>query len=175
MWGAFGCGVAIAGISATTQGATCGTGYDQAAALLNGHPIATHGFNITKLAAAVASYFADIPGGNRRGARRTPVAAHRRPDRRTRAGAGVDSGLPGRADHRQRDRHRHGDGLQPEHDAPPAGGGLAGIVRGPAIQPAAGLPRGFAKLPPRSAERGGDGIGASRARLRRLALIEQIA
>lgn len=63
MWVAFGCGVAIAGISATTQGATCGTGYDQAAALLNGHPIATHGFNITKLAAAVASYFADIPGG----------------------------------------------------------------------------------------------------------------
>ncbi|CAD14672.1 probable signal peptide protein [Ralstonia pseudosolanacearum GMI1000] len=52
MWVAFGCGVAIAGISATTQGATCGTGYDQAAALLNGHPIATHGFNITKLAAA---------------------------------------------------------------------------------------------------------------------------
>ncbi|MEZ0191048.1 chloride channel protein [Ralstonia solanacearum] len=63
VWVAFGCGVVIACIGAATHGDTYGTGYDQAAALLNGHPIATHGFGIAKLAATVASYFAGIPGG----------------------------------------------------------------------------------------------------------------
>ncbi|CAH0447807.1 Voltage-gated ClC-type chloride channel ClcB [Ralstonia syzygii subsp. syzygii] len=63
VWMAFSCGVVIACIGAATHGDTYGTGYDQAAALLNGHPIATHEFGIAKLAATVASYFAGIPGG----------------------------------------------------------------------------------------------------------------
>ncbi|CAJ0793114.1 H(+)/Cl(-) exchange transporter ClcA [Ralstonia condita] len=63
VWTAFGCGVVIACIGAATQGDTYGTGYTQVAALLNGHPIETHWFGVSKLVATVASYFAGIPGG----------------------------------------------------------------------------------------------------------------
>ncbi|WP_316681853.1 chloride channel protein [Ralstonia flaminis] len=63
VWTAFGCGVVLACIGASTHGDTYGTGYEQVAALLNGHPIETHWFGVSKLAATVASYFAGIPGG----------------------------------------------------------------------------------------------------------------
>ncbi|CAJ0680755.1 H(+)/Cl(-) exchange transporter ClcA [Ralstonia mannitolilytica] len=63
VWTAFGCGVLIACIGAATHGDTYGTGYEQAAALLNGQPIETHWFGVAKLAATVVSYFAGIPGG----------------------------------------------------------------------------------------------------------------
>nr|WP_296224404.1 chloride channel protein [Ralstonia sp. UBA689] len=63
VWTSFGCGIVIACIGAATHGDTYGTGYSQADALLNGHPIETHWFGVSKLAATVASYFAGIPGG----------------------------------------------------------------------------------------------------------------
>ncbi|WP_439683698.1 Chloride channel protein [Cupriavidus oxalaticus] len=63
VWVAFGCGLVVAGLGVATAGATFGTGYDQAAALINGESHATLWFGIAKLVATVVSYFAGIPGG----------------------------------------------------------------------------------------------------------------
>lgn len=60
---AAGCGLLVALLGMVAGGSTYGTGYDQAAALLNGQPGPGLGFGIAKLGATVASYFAGIPGG----------------------------------------------------------------------------------------------------------------
>ncbi|GAB7544223.1 chloride channel protein [Cupriavidus sp. 8B] len=60
---AFLCGLVAAVIGWSTGGATFGTGYEQAAGLINGEPHATLWFGVAKLAATVVSYFAGIPGG----------------------------------------------------------------------------------------------------------------
>jgi len=60
---AFVCGLVVAVIGWATGGATFGTGYEQAAALINGESHATLWFGLAKLAATVVSYFAGIPGG----------------------------------------------------------------------------------------------------------------
>ncbi|WP_293776063.1 chloride channel protein [uncultured Oxalicibacterium sp.] len=60
---AFVCGVLVALLGLLTAGATYGTGYEQSAALLNGHPLDTALFGIAKLGATILSYFAGIPGG----------------------------------------------------------------------------------------------------------------
>ena len=60
---AFGCGVVVALLGWFTAGATYGTGYTQAAALLNGYPLDTAWFGAAKWVATIASYFAGIPGG----------------------------------------------------------------------------------------------------------------
>lgn len=63
VWSAFGCGVGLAVVCLLTHGATFGTGYDQAAALLNGHPSSSPFFGVAKFVTTVLSYFAGIPGG----------------------------------------------------------------------------------------------------------------
>ncbi|RAS02453.1 chloride channel protein [Cupriavidus alkaliphilus] len=63
VWTAFGCGLVVAIIGWATAGATFGTGYEQAAALINGESHATLWFGLAKLVATVVSYFAGIPGG----------------------------------------------------------------------------------------------------------------
>ena len=63
IWVAFGCGLVVAMLGWATAGATFGTGYEQAAALINGESHATLWFGLAKLAATVVSYFAGIPGG----------------------------------------------------------------------------------------------------------------
>ena len=60
---AFACGVVVALLGWFTAGATYGTGYTQAAALLNGHPLNTLWFGAAKWLATIVSYFAGIPGG----------------------------------------------------------------------------------------------------------------
>ncbi|KDP83497.1 chloride channel protein [Cupriavidus basilensis] len=60
---AFLCGLVAAVIGWSTGGATFGTGYEQAAGLINGEPHSTLWFGIAKLVATVVSYFAGIPGG----------------------------------------------------------------------------------------------------------------
>lgn len=60
---AFGCGVVAAILGWITGGATFGTGYEQAAGLLNGQPITAQSFGLAKLVATVVSYFAGVPGG----------------------------------------------------------------------------------------------------------------
>jgi H+/Cl- antiporter ClcA len=58
-----GCGLLVALLGLLTNGATYGTGYAQASALLNGHPVDSSFFGIAKLGATVFSYIAGIPGG----------------------------------------------------------------------------------------------------------------
>lgn len=60
---AFLCGLVAAVIGWATGGATFGTGYEQAAGLINGESHATLWFGIAKLVATVVSYVAGIPGG----------------------------------------------------------------------------------------------------------------
>lgn len=60
---AFLCGLVAAVIGWSTGGATFGTGYAQAAGLINGEPHATLWFGVAKLVATVVSYFAGVPGG----------------------------------------------------------------------------------------------------------------
>ncbi|WER45662.1 chloride channel protein [Cupriavidus sp. WKF15] len=60
---AFGCGLVVAALGWATGGATFGTGYEQASALINGESHATLWFGLAKFAATVVSYFAGIPGG----------------------------------------------------------------------------------------------------------------
>ncbi|AOY92579.1 chloride channel protein EriC [Cupriavidus sp. USMAA2-4] len=61
---AFGCGLVAAAIGWATGGATFGTGYGQAAGLINGVPHETTlWFGVAKLVSTVVSYFAGIPGG----------------------------------------------------------------------------------------------------------------
>lgn len=60
---AAGCGLLVALLGMAAGGSTYGTGYDQAAALLNGQEGPGLGFGLAKLGATVASYFAGIPGG----------------------------------------------------------------------------------------------------------------
>ena len=57
------CGLLVALFGIAAGGATYGTGYDQAAALLNGEAGPGLGFGLAKLGATIASYFAGIPGG----------------------------------------------------------------------------------------------------------------
>lgn len=57
------CGLLVALLGMAVGGSTYGTGYDQAAALLNGRPGPGLDFGIAKLVATVLSYFAGIPGG----------------------------------------------------------------------------------------------------------------
>lgn len=63
IWLAGICGLLVALLGLLTAGATYGTGYEQAAALLNGHPGDSLMFGIAKLGATILSYFAGIPGG----------------------------------------------------------------------------------------------------------------
>ncbi|NYI02933.1 chloride channel protein [Cupriavidus plantarum] len=63
IWVAFGCGLIVAAIGYGTAGATFGTGYEQASALINGHGDSTLWFGVGKFFATVLSYFAGIPGG----------------------------------------------------------------------------------------------------------------
>lgn len=60
---AFFCGLVVALLGLLAGGTTYGTGYDQAAALLNGHSAESQWFGIAKWAATIMSYFAGIPGG----------------------------------------------------------------------------------------------------------------
>lgn len=64
---AFACGLVAAALGWMTGGATFGTGYEQAAGLINGHANAEAGttlwFGVAKLGATVVSYFAGVPGG----------------------------------------------------------------------------------------------------------------
>ncbi|MDH2237764.1 chloride channel protein [Pigmentiphaga sp. GD03639] len=60
---AFLCGLVVAVLGCLTGGATYGTGYEQTAALLNGHPVESAWFGIAKWAATIASYVCGIPGG----------------------------------------------------------------------------------------------------------------
>ncbi len=60
---AFACGLVVAALGWATSGATFGTGYEQASALINGESHATLWFGLAKLVATVVSYFAGIPGG----------------------------------------------------------------------------------------------------------------
>ena len=60
---AFFCGLVVALLGWATAGATFGTGYEQAAGLINGEPRSTLWFGVAKLVATVVSYFAGIPGG----------------------------------------------------------------------------------------------------------------
>mgnify|MGYP001952332543 FL=1 len=57
------CGLLVALLGILAQGTTYGTGYEQAAALLNGHPVDSMLFGLSKLGATILSYFAGIPGG----------------------------------------------------------------------------------------------------------------
>lgn len=63
IWVAFGCGLVVAALGWATAGATFGTGYEQASALINGESHHTLWFGLAKLGATVVSYFAGIPGG----------------------------------------------------------------------------------------------------------------
>lgn len=63
VWLAAVCGLLVAFLGVLTAGATYGTGYEQSAALLNGHPIDSTMFGLAKLGATILSYFAGIPGG----------------------------------------------------------------------------------------------------------------
>lgn len=63
IWVAFGCGLIVAILGWATAGATFGTGYEQAAGLINGESHSTLWFGFAKLVATVVSYFAGIPGG----------------------------------------------------------------------------------------------------------------
>lgn len=60
---AFCCGLVVAVLGLVAGGTTYGTGYEQAAALLNGQHTDSQWFGIAKLLSTVASYFAGIPGG----------------------------------------------------------------------------------------------------------------
>ncbi|MGI4849779.1 MAG: chloride channel protein, partial [Janthinobacterium lividum] len=60
---AFLCGAVVALLGWLTAGATYGTGYEQAAVLLDGRSTGTQWFGLAKWAATVMSYFAGIPGG----------------------------------------------------------------------------------------------------------------
>ncbi len=57
------CGLLVALLGLLTAGTTYGTGYEQSAALLNGHPVDSMLFGLAKLGATILSYFAGIPGG----------------------------------------------------------------------------------------------------------------
>jgi len=57
------CGVVVAFLGVASNGSTYGTGYDQAAAVLNGHSADSMLFGIAKLGATIFSYIAGIPGG----------------------------------------------------------------------------------------------------------------
>lgn len=57
------CGLVLAAIGTLTGGATYGTGYAQARALVEGHEIFGVGFTVGKFAATVVSYLTGIPGG----------------------------------------------------------------------------------------------------------------
>ena len=57
------CGLVIAGLGLASGGATYGTGYGQAAAMVSGASHLPGQFFIMKLAATVASYASGIPGG----------------------------------------------------------------------------------------------------------------
>lgn len=63
VWIAFGCGLVVAALGWATSGATFGTGYEQASALINGESHGTLWFGLAKFVATVVSYFAGIPGG----------------------------------------------------------------------------------------------------------------
>ena len=156
VWTAFGCGVVLACIGASTHGDTYGTGLRA-----GGRPAqrpSDRNALVWRVQASRDSgvVFCGHSGrhlhavtGDRCGAGAAPVATHRRLSRRARAGAGVDGRLPGGshtgAHHGQRDRH--GDDAQPEHDVSFARGDLAGVIRIPAVLPAAVLSRSFAQLP----------------------------
>lgn len=60
---AFVCGLIAAAIGWATDGATFGTGYEQAAGLINGESVTGVAFGLAKLGATVVSYFAGVPGG----------------------------------------------------------------------------------------------------------------
>lgn len=63
IWVAAVCGLLVALLGMLTGGATYGTGYEQAAALLNGQGADHVLFGIAKLGATILSYLAGIPGG----------------------------------------------------------------------------------------------------------------
>jgi H+/Cl- antiporter ClcA len=60
---AFACGLLAALLGLLTHGATYGTGYAQAPALLNGQHSGSDWFGIAKLASTVLAYLAGLPGG----------------------------------------------------------------------------------------------------------------
>lgn len=60
---AFACGLIVAVLGALSGGTTYGTGYPQAAALLDGQQDVSLWFGLAKWGATVMSYFAGIPGG----------------------------------------------------------------------------------------------------------------
>jgi H+/Cl- antiporter ClcA len=57
------CGLVVAILGWLANGTTYGTGYEQAAAMLNGDAANTLWFGVAKWTATVLSYFAGIPGG----------------------------------------------------------------------------------------------------------------
>ncbi|MES2026480.1 MAG: chloride channel protein [Pseudomonadota bacterium] len=57
------CGLLVALLGLLAHGSTYGTGYEQTAALLNGHPVDSMVFGLAKFGATILSYFAGIPGG----------------------------------------------------------------------------------------------------------------
>jgi len=57
------CGLVVAVLGWLASGTTYGTGYEQAAAMLNGNTAQSLWFGLAKWAATVMSYFAGIPGG----------------------------------------------------------------------------------------------------------------
>jgi H+/Cl- antiporter ClcA len=57
------CGLVLAVLGLVSDGATYGTGYAQARALVEGHDQASWGFPLLKLAATAVSYLSGIPGG----------------------------------------------------------------------------------------------------------------
>ena len=63
IWIAAGCGLTLATIGFLTHGATFGSGYEEATALMNGKAEANWLFPITKLVATLVSYYSGIPGG----------------------------------------------------------------------------------------------------------------
>ena len=60
---AFACGLAVALLGWLANGTTYGTGYEQAAAMLNGESGESLWFGVAKWCTTVLSYFAGIPGG----------------------------------------------------------------------------------------------------------------
>jgi H+/Cl- antiporter ClcA len=57
------CGLVVALLGLLARGTTYGTGYEQANAVLNGHPLDSLLFGIAKLGATIFSYIAGLPGG----------------------------------------------------------------------------------------------------------------
>jgi len=57
------CGLVIAGVGIATHGATYGSGYAQAKAMLDGHSDGSWSFTLGKLLATIVSGFSGLPGG----------------------------------------------------------------------------------------------------------------